>query len=281
MIALDHVTQFVSNRSEASQRLRDIGFHAVSGGEHVGFGSANDLCYFGLFYLEMLEILDPEVAAASGSEVCRYAVDFLRGGNGLATLAMETDDLEVVTDQLVRHGYRVPEPVQMQRVHDDGFVSHSRIIYPEKQQSPIRPPIVIERTHPPEQRQTNLVETGIIADHPVGHVEVEYVGVAVHDALAAAAELASAYGGDAETGLTPHDPLDGDYVEIRFSRTCLRLYQPHHPNGVVADHLSGRGPGPFVVGISGDGNVAKALQVGENGVSGPEQTGFWWSLSEG
>lgn len=278
MMALDHVTQFVADRHRSSDRLRTLGLHAVEGGVHEGFGSANDLCHFGLFYIELLEITDPAAAAAGGSEVCRYAVDFLRRGEGLATLAMETDDLDAAARRLRQHGYTVPEAIEMTRVHADGFQSRSRIIYPQSDSSPIRPPIVIERILTPRQRETALASQNIIADHPAGSITIEYVGVAALDAVATATELASAYGASADSLLTPFPVWDAGYADVHFERATLRIFQTTGHGNPIAGQLKRRGPGPFIIGASGAGLKA-ALHVDAAGIVPADSTGFMWGLS--
>lgn len=256
MLWLDHVTSFVNDRHAAAEALRAAGLHAVEGGVHTGFGSANDLSHFGLFYLELLEITDPFEAAASGSEVCRYAVDFLQDGEGLATFALETDDLAGDVRRLRAAGYTVPEPIRMQRVHDDGFISHSTIAYPSNDDLPIRAPIIIERSIAPEQRAPLLTARGTIAEHHLGDAEVRFVAVAVPDAVGAARRIAHDYGVAADEVLSPAPELDGDSCAVHFGRAELRFVQPSGP-GAAADRLRIRGAGPFAVGIS----------VGEHGLS--------------
>ncbi|WP_072806193.1 VOC family protein [Rhodococcoides yunnanense] len=247
MIAFDHVTQFVDDRHASAGTLRSAGLHAVEGGKHQGFGSANDLCHFDLFYIEMLEIIDREEAANSGSEVCRYAVDFLTGGEGLATLAFETDDLTAVRERLIEHGFTVAEPVSMQRVHDDGFVSHSKIIYPESSDLDIIAPIVIERSATADQRRDSLRSVGVVADHPLGEIAVEFIGVAVRDALASAATIGAAYGVSFDTDLR-HEGTDR-YADVQLDRARLRFVEPTTDDGAAAARLAARGPGPFCIGV--------------------------------
>jgi hypothetical protein len=216
---------------------------------HTGFGSANDLSYFGLFYLELLEITDPVEAASSGSEVCRYAVDFLQQGEGLATLALETDNLAGDVTRLRAAGYTVPEPIRMQRVHDDGFVSHSTIAYPANDTLHIRPPILIERSITPAERRPQLADRGIIAPHPAGDIEVRYVAVAVPDALLAAHALASDYGLTSDNTLTPEPELGGASCTVHLGRAELRFVQPDG-SGSAFERLEMRGSGPFAIGVS-------------------------------
>lgn len=264
MLWLDHVTSFVNDRHATSTALRAHGLHAVEGGVHTGFGSANDLSYFGLFYLELLEITDPAEAVSSGSEVCRYAVDFLQDGEGLATLALETSDLAGDVERLRAAGYKVAEPIRMQRVHDDGFVSHSTIAYPESDALPIRPPIIIQRSSPPTQRAPELAARGTIAAHPLGDAAVQYVAVAVTDAREAARMLARDYGVTADEDLTPAPELGGESCTVHFERAELRFVQPNGP-GRVADRLQGRGPGPCAIGLAVGGRVKHPWSEAEAG----------------
>lgn len=257
MIWFDHVTAFTEDRHRTASQLRDAGFNAVEGGAHTGFGSSNDLCYFDLFYLELLEVTDAVEAVSSGSEVCRYAVEFLRDGDGLATLALETDDLEEVSRGLSASGFTVPDPVLMERVQDDGFVSRSRIIYPQNPDSQIRPPIVIERSSAPEHRRQELASRGTIGTHSNGIRHVTGVAVAVEDALSAAQDVASGYGVQADHALTPYPSWGGRGTDVHFGRARMRFVEP---NGIGAtnDRLESRGAGPFLILVDGGVNVTVA-----------------------
>src|SRR4051812_81037 len=122
---IDHVTQFVYDRDRAADSLRHMGLNATPGGRHPGVGSANNLCYFGLFYIEMLSVIDPDEALRGASGVCRAAVSYLESGEGLGAFAFETDDLSLAVEHLRAAGVDVPAPVRMQRVHENGDVSLS------------------------------------------------------------------------------------------------------------------------------------------------------------
>ncbi|WP_063036733.1 VOC family protein [Nocardia grenadensis] len=279
MIAFDHVTAFVEDRHQTARHLRKRGFHAVEGGRHQGFGSANDLCYFDLFYLELLEILDKREATVSGSEVCRYAVEFLASGEGLATLALETDDLDGITHRLRERGFDVADPIDMQRVHDNGFVSRSRIIYPRSGQLPIRPPIVIERSSPPAERRRTLTDGGVIGQHRLGAIDIEFVGVAVADALSAAQALGQAYGVPADSEAHVDRRIDAQCADVHFDRARLRFCQPISDAGAAAIRLRSRGPGPFSIGARVSDEVRRELNADADGHVDAAVTGFDWYLS--
>lgn len=91
-LRLDHAVHVVRDLEAARSQLISLGLHVVPGGEHPGWGTRNALAYFDLTYLELVAVRDPAEAASShfGGHVLRFA----ETGEGLATAALATDDLD-------------------------------------------------------------------------------------------------------------------------------------------------------------------------------------------
>lgn len=253
-IYLDHVTQFVKDRDETARAYRELGFNAMPGGIHKGFGSANNLCYFDLFYIEMLSIHDIDEALNGGSAVCRAAVEFIARGNGLGGVALEADDLAAATDRLARFGAEVGEVVDMQRVQDDGFISRSRIIYPTLAGAAVPLPIVIERNLRPDARHPMLTERGVIADHPAGQFEIDSVALTTADLEGAVRIFAEGYG-LAVSDRYEDEALGGNCVRLTANRGDIVVCQPSGP-GKARDRLDARGPGLFALTLRAEESEA-------------------------
>jgi len=256
-IYLDHVTQFVKDRDETARAYRELGFNATPGGIHKGFGSANNLCYFDLFYIEMLSIHDIDEALNGGSAVCRAAVEFIAKGNGLGGVALEADDLTVAAERLARFGAEVGEVVDMQRVQDDGFVSRSRIIYPMLAGAAVPLPIVIERNLEPGARRPMLAERGVIADHPAGQFEIDSVALTTADLEGAVRIFADGYG-FAVSDRYEDEALGGNCVRFAAKRGDIVICQPNGP-GRARERLDTRGPGLFAITLRAE--ESEALRV--------------------
>lgn len=246
MIAvLDHVTQFVRDRDETAARYRALGFNATPGGLHPRVGSANHLCYFGLFYVEMLSIHDMDEAINGPSAVCRNAVRFIAEGEGFGGIALETEDLAAAEAGLRAAGAEPGEVVHMERVQKDGFASVSRILYPVHPGGAVPLPIVIERNIGPAEREPMLEGRGVIAPHPLGAISVDSLAVAVADLDAAAQVLCSAFGYPA--GPAYVDPVfDADCVRLAAGRGDIVLCCPRG-SGPAGTRLERRGAGVFAM----------------------------------
>ena len=270
MIAvLDHVTQFVNDRDETADRYRALGFNATPGGLHPKVGSANHLCYFDLFYIEMLSIHDMDEAMNGPSAVCRNAAKFIAAGEGLGGVALETENMDAAMERLREAGAEPGPVVDMQRVQKDGFVSVSRILYPVHASGVTPLPTVIERNLGPAERQPMLAERKVIAPHAIGEVGIDSVALAVQDAEAAADLYAEAF------GFTPagryDDPvLGGQCVRLGAGRGDIVLCQPRG-EGPAQTRLA-RGPGPFAITLKAAESEAVRARLGAdaNGLLGPE-----------
>jgi len=244
-IRLDHVTQFVRDRDATAKAYSALGFNATPGGHHKGFGSANNLCYFDLFYIEMLSIHDRDEALNGGSAVCRAAIDFIERGNGLGGVAVEADDLDEAIKSLQSLGAEIGDIVDMQRVQDDGFISRSRIIYPTLPESPVPLPIVIERNVGPADRRNLLSERKVIASHPAGAFTIDSVALVTTDAVAAERIFVEGYGFVVKDRYSD-EALGGGCVRLAANQGDVVLCQPAG-DGHAMTRLAGRGPGLFAV----------------------------------
>lgn len=92
MLKLDHVVFAVRDLDEAAGRLlEEHGLASVPGGSHDGVGTANRIVPLGQTYVELMAVVDPEVAAQN--TLGRYLTSFLAGGDRLLNWCVATDDI--------------------------------------------------------------------------------------------------------------------------------------------------------------------------------------------
>jgi catechol 2,3-dioxygenase-like lactoylglutathione lyase family enzyme len=260
-ILLDHVSHWVNDRDAAADTLRGLGLNATSGGQHIGFGSANHLCYFDLFYIEMLAIENAAEALASGSGICRQAVSFLEQGEGFGNIAFETETLDEDVAAMRAHGLQVDDPIRMERVQPDGFISVSRIVYPASATPTAIPlPILIERSIRPAERAPMLRAKGVIADHAAGVMTVDHVALCTSD-LEAALDLLRRFGLDGTVTRYEDTALNATCLRVETDRGGVVLCTPTGP-GPVKDALALHGAGPFLIGIAAQDGAAAAARLG-------------------
>jgi hypothetical protein len=104
-LRIDHVLYAVSDLEAAATRFEeDLGLESIPGGRHPRWGTANRIVQLGPDYLELVGVVDPQVAA--DSPFGRMVRD---AGDGLLGWSVATDDLDAVAARLgltVRRGGR-------------------------------------------------------------------------------------------------------------------------------------------------------------------------------
>ena len=104
---IDHVVIAVNDIAQSADRFRRLGFTLTPHGRHTT-GSENHCIMFERDYFELLSVPVPH-------PVTRYYQEFLRGGEGLAALALATDDARGFHDELAADGIAVDPPVDFSR----------------------------------------------------------------------------------------------------------------------------------------------------------------------
>jgi len=104
---IDHVVIAVVALDRAAADFRRLGFTLTPRGRHT-MGSENHCAMFANDYFELL-------AVPADHPVTRYYSDFLRHGDGLAALALKTDDAAAFHAELREAGIRVDPPVDFSR----------------------------------------------------------------------------------------------------------------------------------------------------------------------
>jgi hypothetical protein len=97
-LEIDHVVIGVADLDLAAARLRDEhGLVALAGGRHPAWGTANRIVPLGSTYLELVAVVDPEVAAHSafGTWVSEMASGRTGGG-----WAVRTHDMSATAERL-------------------------------------------------------------------------------------------------------------------------------------------------------------------------------------
>jgi glyoxalase-like protein len=79
-VRVDHVIYGTSDLDRAAERFVSAGFDVVAGGAHEGIGTHNRIVPLGADFVELLAILDPEMAAAS--PVGRLIAERIARGDG-------------------------------------------------------------------------------------------------------------------------------------------------------------------------------------------------------
>jgi hypothetical protein len=112
---IDHVVLAVRDLDAAGDRLaRDHGLTTLPGGSHPGWGTANRIAPLGEAYVELLAVVDPEVARTT--DLGRTLLEVTADGDAWWALCLADDDLDATAARL---GLEI-EPGS--RVRPDGVV---------------------------------------------------------------------------------------------------------------------------------------------------------------
>ena len=104
---LDHVVICVHDLERARSTYARLGFTLTPRGHH-SLGSQNHCIMFGSDYIELLAV--PKAHPAN-----QYFTDFLQGGDGLAAIALATDDARAALAAFRRGGIEAAAPLDFSR----------------------------------------------------------------------------------------------------------------------------------------------------------------------
>jgi hypothetical protein len=92
-MSIDHILFAVHDFRDAADRFRSaFGLTAIEGGRHAGWGTANWIVPLGESYIEMVGVVDPDLAAKT--PFGRRAQEALAAGGGLYAWSVVPSDFE-------------------------------------------------------------------------------------------------------------------------------------------------------------------------------------------
>ena len=262
MFQFDHLVHFVKSPHLAIEQFNNIGLHAVEGGKHESLGTYNSLSYFDLSYIELIGVYDKEAAVSSSG--MKYSLRETLKNNqfveGLARIALRSDNLESVAQWFKQLGLEVYGPHPMSRKRPDGSVVSWKLLYAGKQGEKPDLPFFIEWDEKDEERKQDLLERSTIVNHEKGDIRIDFVGFAVKNLEETATRWAEYL--QLEEGETFFDSsLNATGKRLLLKGGDIVLYSPNG-NGRVSEVLESRGEKPFLVQFNGASHEEE-LQISE------------------
>jgi hypothetical protein len=258
----DHLVQFTASPELAVESMRQIGCHAVPGGEHEQWGSYNSLCYFDLSYIEFLGIKHPGMAKqVQDNDLIRQAHEALPASEGFARIALRTGRIEEEAERMRRLGLEVTGPFAGSRERTDGTVIRWSMFFLKERGGDGMPlPFVIEWGQDDAERRNDLRKRGVIGRHPAGPLVMRRVVFAVHE-LEETVDKWSRWFRLERGSAFDNQEFHAECVELKLPGGNLSFCAPSGP-GIVARQMQERGEGPFAVQLTGGAKAGTYTLMG-------------------
>ena len=247
---LDHVVVMVDGIDAAEAAYRRLGFQVQPRGFHKKLGTANHLMIFDKDYFEILGIVEDTPFNAERRE-------WLKGGGGLANVALATDGADLAFDAFKTAGLEPDAPLAFDRaveVAGRPELARFRTVRISKTHMPVVGFFVCEHLTP------QFVYRAEWARHPNGARGILGVTVIAEQPARWTAELEKYFG----TGAVRRD---GDDLVVDTGTQPIRYmtrqaYAGHYP-GVVPVRA---GDHPALLSLRVDGLAACKALLANNGV---------------
>lgn len=200
-LKLDHIVHYANDLDAGIQLFRDAGLAAFKGGSHTKWGTHNALCYFGLFYIELLGIERPDYAKnpEEPNLLVMDAVKLLPGQETFGRIALRTDNIDEMAASLASKGAAVTPIRDGKRLNAQGRLIEWRMMMIEGDFNGLVYPFIIQWKGSDEERFRSMSEAGIINSHPAGNVEFASAIFEVADPLETARRWRELFGFPFET----------------------------------------------------------------------------------
>lgn len=257
-LAFDHLVWFLKKPEDAIAPLKQLGINIIQGGRHEKWGTYNTLSYFGLSYLEFLGIEDMELAKTHyENRLITHIVEKLQkeNGEGPATIAIRTNEIEVLAERLKQQGLTVYGPIPGERVRADGQTIRWSLLFPELDSSGLKLPFFIQWEKSDDERLTEFQQQGLLEGQP----QFESVGFVVRDLNKTAALWGKLLNIEPSEEYT--DPiLNAACKKLPLTGTELLFYSPLG-EGPPATALEQKGETPFLFTIKGTGGQPSFMEL--------------------
>lgn len=234
MYLLDHLVHFVEKPEHLVEETKELGLHTVSGGKHDMWGTYNSLCYFGLSYIEFIGIFDEALFEKSAREPFTLHETYKNKNfqNGVVRIALRTDTIEKVAEDLEILGYEVYGPAEFSRTRPDGSLLRWKLLHFGKENQNIEFPFIIQWDGSDDNRYNDLVASGAIKPHPLGTLQIKEIEIEVED-LATAAEWGRVFDFEVEDKDT--------YKKLKMPNVTLTFKQTSGSNKIAQIIIAGAG----------------------------------------
>lgn len=179
---LDHIVHAIQVTPEDMTKLANShGFHAVKGGQHEKWGTANALHFLSSSYIEWLAVEDEEIASQADHPLTELLVHDLETGPGFLTVCLRTDDIESLNTRLTSKGFETTGVLDASRKTPEGQLLKWKMLFIKEEVSNNLPmPFFIEWEQSQEEKYANLSREGQLSAN-VQFLELSVVQFGVNE----------------------------------------------------------------------------------------------------
>lgn len=183
-----HWDHTMINVTDLDQSIADFGAQGIffsRGGQHVAWGTANALGYFGINYIELISVYDQSKAAivkrADAASVYDAIQDFTHGIQRFNTVAIRSSNLTATWQRLKRQGIKVGPITEGQRLDEQGRLIKWQIFFINDTIHGLPYPFFIDWQSRDADRMIQLQQQGLMTTHPAGNLKVIQATFSVED----------------------------------------------------------------------------------------------------
>ncbi|MBB1063123.1 VOC family protein [Limosilactobacillus fastidiosus] len=174
----DHTVADVTDLPAAIDYFNSKGLKFIAGGKHEAWGTEDARDYFGLNYLGLITVANPERAHSftyeNNSSIFTAVEDYFNGLQRFTTIAIRTNDIAATRQRLQELGLEVGEIINGERLTPTGNLIQWQMFCVNGELAHYLPaPFFIQWGRDDDSRRESLKSQGIIKFHPAGELFVK------------------------------------------------------------------------------------------------------------
>lgn len=164
----DHTIIDVNDINEAIKWFDEKGIVFHNGGKHEQWGTSNAVSYFGLNYIELMSVYNPELASHVKRDGATSIYDCIHDlpDQHINTIGFRTDDIEAVHERLLSQNFPVEDIQTGTRRDPKGNLITWKIFFVRNKFFQVPYPYVVQWNDSDYIRKENLIKKNLLVEHP-------------------------------------------------------------------------------------------------------------------
>lgn len=171
----DHTVIDVNDIDAAIDWFKNLGITFHDGGVHEQWGTKNAVGYFGLNYVELMSVANPEVAGQVKRDDATSIYDAIHDlpEQHTNTIGLRTNNIEAVHDRLISQNFPVEDIQTGTRTDPNGKKITWKIFFIRNKIFEVAYPYVVQWNVPDYIRKEHLIKKNLLIEHPQGKLVVK------------------------------------------------------------------------------------------------------------